>query len=454
MKRILVVALIALLGSYGNSLQAQCSGRYYDKIFPEPDVFANILGVPVPDVTKLSPHRVVYGNAGGTSLDMYVLQPENDQLSQRPLVVLAFGGSFTAGLKESPDIIKLCQEFTSRGFVTASIAYRLLPGSSPIDSANMLKQVIKAVQDAKAAIRFFYKDAQTTNTYRIDTNKIFMGGTSAGAFIGVHIGHVTDTVGLQQWMKDIIASQGDLEGTSGNPGYSSRVAGIINLAGAIGDSSWIKPGAVPMVSMHGDDDGTVPYCTDIINVSGNDIIEVDGSATIKSRTAHLGIRHPFYTWRGAGHVPYVDPTPTSDGPAYMDTTVWFVRDFLYEMMTGTRCPQPWNTSGRVANPCGEEIFDPTDTATATGIIQPIASGDMLVYPNPSDDAVVVEIPFDPSQVDVVQVYDQVGRLVRTASASGSKILLHKNDLGAGLFVVVVKPKSKLAQAVRAKMLIQ
>jgi len=429
---------------------AQCNGRYYDEVFPKPDVFITILGIPLPDVSKLNQTKVTYGSAEGQNLEMYVLQPEGDTAEKRPLVMLAFGGSFTAGFKESPDIIKLCQEFTARGFVTVSIDYRLLPGTSPIDSANMLKQVVKAVQDTKAAIRYFYQDAATTNTYKIDTNKIFVGGTSAGAFIGIHLAYLTDTVGIQQWMKDIIASQGELEGTSGNPGYSSRVAGVINLAGAIGDTAWIDAGEAPMVSMHGNQDGTVPYCSEIINVSGNDIIVVDGSATIKARTVHLGIKNSFYTWRNADHVPYVDPTPTSEGPAYMDTTVWFVRNFLYEQMTGIECGQALAAAGKVSAPCGYPIEDTTNT----GIEPVLLSGDFSVYPNPSSDVIYIEKPNEITGSADVEVYDNIGRRVKSYHNIPNTFTISKKELGAGVFIVKMIPANKSLGIARTKVVFE
>lgn len=449
-----LISILLLCAAFSSSsIFAQCSGRYYDKIFPEPDVFTTILGVPVPDfLSKLPPYEVPYGSAEGQTLNMYIFQPEGDILSKRPLVMLAFGGSFTSGVKYSPDIIKLCAEFTARGFVTASIDYRLNSGT--VDSATMLKQVIKAVQDAKAAIRYFYKDAATDNNYRVDTNKIFMGGTSAGALIGVHLGYVTDTANLQQWMKEIIASQGELEGTSGNPGYSSRIAGVIDLAGAIGDTAWIEPGEIPMVSMQGDQDGTVPYCSDIISVSGNPLLVVDGCGTIKSRTAHLGIRNAFYTWRNAGHVPYVDPRPTTEGPAYMDTTIWFIRDFLFEQMTGTRCNQWLADAGRVTNPCGAEIHDPTDSISTTGITHLVLNENFSVYPNPSADIIYVEKESGFSGSADVQVYDNIGRLVKSYRNMSGKLALNKRDFGTGLFIVKIIPENKNLGIARAKVVFQ
>ncbi|GIV33021.1 MAG: hypothetical protein KatS3mg031_0556 [Chitinophagales bacterium] len=430
-------------------LDAQCSGRYYDKIFPD---FFNWQTFPIP--TNL-PSPVVYGSAvnyqGNTeTLDMYIFQPKDDTLSKRPLVILAFGGSFLLGAKESPDIIALCNELTTRGFVTASIKYRI--GVPTVDSLNMLKAVIRAVQDAKAAIRFFYKDAATTNTYRIDTNKIFMGGVSAGAFIGIHAGYIDNELEVPQWFRDIAQTLGGLEGSSGNPGYSTRIRGIINLAGAIGDTSWIDADDPPMVSMHGTDDGTVPYCSEVIEVQRNSIIMVDGSASIKYRTARLGINNPFFTWRGGGHVDFTNyfAFQPSKKPL-VDTTVWFIRDFLYEELTGIRCNQNLKDAGWLPAPCGLPIPEP-DTVTSTGLTL-VTDDAMLVAPVPSDHAVQVQLP--PSvQSASIAVFDNLGRRVKTYRYVNEALKIQKSDLGTGIFLLAVIPDADPARVIRHKLIFQ
>lgn len=419
MRNSILVLLLILFSA--SEINAQCSGRYFDKLF-----------------STTQDNNVNFGsaidmNGSPQQLDMHVFEPSGDTEPARPLIIFAFGGSFTAGFKESPDILTLCQEFAERGYVTATIDYRLNTGT--VDSAAMLQAVVRAVQDVKACVRYFYKDARTTNTYRVDTNHIFMGGTSAGAFIGIHMAYIPDIIGLSTWMKEIIESVGDLEGSSGNPGYPSRIHGVINLAGAIGDTSWIDPGEPPMVSMHGDEDGTVPYCSEIINVSGSDIIVVDGSGTLKKRMANLGIYNPFYTWRGADHVPYVNPLPPpfSDGPLYMDTTVRFVRDFLFKLMTGNECGQALADIGRVTNPCGSEIIESVSPSTFPQI------GELSIYPNPSEAVVEVAWPGVWRDGATLSVFNPIGQLVfQKENLVDNHEVLNKSVLGKGLFFVEVE----------------
>jgi len=162
MKKIYLITLSTLLTAAYLKAQTPCAtGRYAS------DTFTN--------VTTTS--NVVFGSnitASGTtqSLTMDIYQPTGDIETNRPLIVWAHGGSFIGGTKTDADMVALSQAFTKKGYVCASINYRL--GLTPFDSVGAVKAVLRAVQDMKASVRFFYKDKLTTNTYKIDTTNIFI----------------------------------------------------------------------------------------------------------------------------------------------------------------------------------------------------------------------------------------------------------------------------------------
>ena len=139
------------------------SGRYDSELFP--------------DVTVQS--DVIYGSnvdANGQTLQlkMDIYQPDGDTAAYRPAIVMVHGGSFIAGSKLDNDVVEICTRFAKRGYVCASIDYRIgIP--FPIAEANAVRAVYRAVQDMKAAVRFFRQDAATANTYRIDPDIIFGG---------------------------------------------------------------------------------------------------------------------------------------------------------------------------------------------------------------------------------------------------------------------------------------
>ncbi len=265
------------------------------------------------------------------TLRMDIYEPDGDDAEARPLIVLAFGGGFVYGLKESPDIVDLCNRFTELGYVCASIEYRLSLELATDPSIPVAFQAVaKGYHDMKAAVRFFRKDADTENQYRIDPELIFAGGVSAGAVAAVHMAYLDELEEVPEELNPFIESEGGLEGNSGNPGYSSEVAGILNLCGAIADTSWITEGDIPIVSVHGSADSTVPYGSAPLGLFGLDL-PLHGSSSIHDYVADKNMDHAFLPFPGAGHTPFILNSP-SVAQVYMDSTFQITRDFVYELV--------------------------------------------------------------------------------------------------------------------------
>ena len=140
MKQKLYLILSCILLSQAVSVHAQtcADGRYYKEIF------------------GYTMDSVIYSDTFGLKVDIY--QPTGDTFSARPLILLAHEGTFVSGNRESDMTVdSLCVRFAKRGYVTASIDYRLGNIGSMIgpDSGYAINEVIQAVSDGKAAIRFF-----------------------------------------------------------------------------------------------------------------------------------------------------------------------------------------------------------------------------------------------------------------------------------------------------------
>ena len=188
---------------------------------------------------------------------MDIYQPSNDTTTDRPLLIFAHGGTYVAGNKNNPTMVSLCEAFAKRGYVTASIQYRLtsalnliLPNAYDIFSQT----VLNAVSDMKAAVRFFRKDFfENGNTYGINPNQIFVGGNSAGAVTAAHL-TVIDENQIPNEFQSYFDLAGGMQGNSGNFGYSSEVNGAILLAGAINSVDFIDVDDKPIVSLHAIDD--------------------------------------------------------------------------------------------------------------------------------------------------------------------------------------------------------
>ncbi len=400
MKHLLTLFFLSVF-CWSLSAQApECDGiRYYDEIFDVDYTGAIEYG------EALQP--TFFNPDATTTLRLDVYEPEGDTLSARPLIIWAFGGSFVFGTRLSPDLVTLSNEFASRGYVNASIDYRLT-SDLVVDNTpeNGYRAVMKATHDMAAAVRFFRKDAATDNLYRIDTTRIYVGGVSAGAFAALHLAHLNELDEIPDEIYQEFLDNGGLVGNSGNPGYSNDVAAVINLSGAIGDTAWMDPvPVIPTVSMHGTNDGTVPYGSEIIETLGIDL-PVDGSASIHARLDEQGIPNTFFTWYGAGHTPFV-----TDGD-YMDTTVWTVRDFLFDI----NCP-------------------PEDPATSINDISDEL--EFTVFPNPSSGQVSLEFSAIEPNVKTVVFLDGVGRQVFSQELSNLRESINIAHFPKGFYAVLI-----------------
>lgn len=89
---------------------------------------------------------VVYGqgeiNGGGTfkdlKLDLYIpdIPPPATGTAQVPLMLMIHGGSFIFGSKTDPEVVASAHEYARRGWLVASIDYRLIP-DNPVPSSRV-----------------------------------------------------------------------------------------------------------------------------------------------------------------------------------------------------------------------------------------------------------------------------------------------------------------------------
>ena len=183
-----------------------------------------------------------------------------DTLKHRPLLIFIHGGGFQSNSKNGIYNSKVCQAFAKRGYVTATIDYRLgvektgfEDGKTVATNKDFAEALYRSQQDGRAAIRFFRKHAEE---YGIDTSQIFITGSSAGSMTCLAIAYmneneIPETVNQQKW--------GSIEGASGNEGFSSKVHGVINAWGALIDYKWIQKGDVPLFNTAGTGDKKVPF---------------------------------------------------------------------------------------------------------------------------------------------------------------------------------------------------
>ena len=296
-------------------------------------------------------------------------------------------------------MVAICTRLARLGYVTASIDYRLV--FSPYDTVNVAKAAVRAMQDMRAAVRFFRQDAATAKAYRVHANYIVVGGSSAGAFAALGVGYLDKLAEVPAYVG--IAAMGGIEGQSGNPGYSSAVLAVLNLSGATENPGIIEPGNVPLCSVHGTVDATVPYFQGRIG-SFLPPKYVYGSGRLHPRATALGIRNTLRTLRGAGHIPF------ESNAAYADTTFRTLRDFL----------RP-------------SLGQPGTVVLATRLGSSAPAPRAQAYPNPAEDVVHLLLPVAWALPLNAQLLDAAGRVVRTLRPSGRDVTLPRGTLPAGIY---------------------
>jgi predicted esterase len=381
MKRSLLTATLSFF-SMIQMAKAQCpAGRYLTDMFD----------VSVSTVTYSTPYN----------LEMDIYQPVGDVQATRPLIILAHGGSFVGGSKtDDVSVDTLCVRFARRGYVTASINYRLGNAlSMALDSMNAITVVMKAVGDGKAAIRYFVKDAATTNTYKIDTNNIFCGGNSAGAVLYMHVGYL-DSAEAPAHVAGVLAANGGFEGNSGNAGYTTKTKAVINLAGALNLPSFIDATDVPSVNVHGDADDVVPYNC---NKALGGLIDVNlcGLGTLEGALTGNSIYHWSKVYAGDAHVPW------NSDQTKLNTVDSLVKEFLYTLV----CP------------VGASVNGAANVHTSS------------INPNPTHGDFRVT---SSGKIEAIAVRDITGRIILSrANIRMNEINIDANDLNAGMYFVTI-----------------
>lgn len=378
---------------------AQCeSGRYRDFIFQNYSVQSDLL----------------YGsniNQDGASEDLLldVYEPEGDADTDRALVILCHGGYFIGGDKAEVDMAPLCQDLARMGYVVASINYRMgIPFSFNLE-VPYGQAVVRAVQDLRAAIRWFRKDvAENGNQFGIDPEEIYTGGSSAGGFMSLHLAYMDESE-VPTWLDMTIPGlEGGLEGESGNAGYSSDVKAIFSVSGALGDSDWIDAeDNTPALLFHGDDDNVITIDSGLFVLFNTiDVTTVEGSNYINERLDNFGIEHCYEINEGMGHVPYVDDA------AIYDTTLSIISNFLSHYICGVELDCSYR-----------EIIASVEEKTLT---------ESVVFPNPTTGLCYLS-KVSPD-IKKISVSDMSGKLLRHQNfQQNGEVDLR--DLSPGIYVV-------------------
>ncbi|MEZ4954789.1 MAG: T9SS type A sorting domain-containing protein [Saprospiraceae bacterium] len=324
-KSLTLIIFSCLLGQILFSQNCQ-TGRYLHPIFSDVAVAYNIV------YAQADPYDL-FNLPDEINLQLDLYEPAGDTLSQRPLVLMFFGGGFVAGDKSFTDMVAWGDSLARHGYVVAAVNYRL--GFNLFVGESAVRAVYRAIQDARAAVRFF---KEFHETYRIDTTHIYMGGNSAGSFTALHTAFVTEeterpqaTYGLNYPLSTENTDLGCLDCSGNSYNHTVEVAGVINLWGALYDTSFINPEEhIPVLHVHGTADGTVPFEYGPPFGGVLPLPPVYGSQLIHERMGNLGLYDEFFPYAGLDHAFYLSGALLNE---YWEPVFNLGRDFLWHIQS-------------------------------------------------------------------------------------------------------------------------
>lgn len=316
--------------------------RYQDEIFPVIEVKSDLIYGKAkgywthspysdePYITTLSKGLVkAFNDPELLDLKLDVYYPKTDLFKGRPLVMLIHGGAFYIGSKESACEVALATSLAKRGYLVASIDYRLGFKLMPSD---IELSAYRAIQDAHAALRFLAHNAKGLG---IDPSQVYVGGTSAGAVASLNVAFMNNDERPERILEAAKAGKlGKIEESGNKYTETFKIKAVVNMWGAVADVNTIgKDDKIPVLSIHGTADDIVPFENDYpfrnsLMVNRLVMDKMYGSKPIHDRLQILGVRNRLVSLDGLGHEPELATYNTLNN--WMDTISNNVSRFLYE----------------------------------------------------------------------------------------------------------------------------
>lgn len=243
-----------------------------------------------PIFKNLQIDSLTYSTHHNMELKLDLIQPLNDStLSPRPLIIFMHGGSFMEGIRNKEDVLNFCKEWAYKGYVVATISYRLtLKGKSfhcDFPNESKIETFKNAAYDLHLATDFLISRKELFN---IDDKTVILAGNSAGAEAVLHGAFFKDN----QLIKKVLPNH-------------FRYAGIISYAGAIIDTSLITAqNHMPIALLHGTCDQWVPYASNYHHFCEQNTpgaLMLHGSKSIMDRMKHLNGTYYLHTLCGQDH---------------------------------------------------------------------------------------------------------------------------------------------------------
>ncbi|GJM33771.1 MAG: hypothetical protein DHS20C18_27720 [Saprospiraceae bacterium] len=422
------------------------------------------------------------GNERSLKMDISVPIGDTIPVCGRPLMVVIHGGAFIAGSKEAGFLGRFRADFAKRGYVTASINYRLgmfhtssnVHCNVPVwdcynvaDTSEWFRAMYRGVQDAKGAIRYLINRA---DEYHIDPENVFLAGESAGAVItlatafldtpeevpqdihelpsvspphNVYEGQCIQGFNLDTSINSMQFNRADLGSLDGplNPSETEfRIRGVGSFYGAMfGNLFEFNADTIfPAVYLfHQPNDLIVPF-------NYGRLLAGYAYCTVTSAGCVYIVNRPF-VYGSKGIAGLIDTLVANGQPApeYLfeqtNNNANCLLQATNQSLAGHALDNYWLRSRNLA----AFFADKVDTSNPCLInqqenIKPVKGP--KVYPNPATQVVTIEMP-ESESLQYVQLMDLTGKEVFTQIIDNGELLNSINlsdHLAPGMYVLVMK----------------
>ena len=243
---------------------------------------------PVPeipdDVEEIK--NIEYKNINGKSLQLDIYKPKNID-DNSPLLIFIHGGGWKGG--ERSDYLIYLVDFAKRGYITATVSYRLLKDAS----------YPACVEDINDALNWFYKNG---DNYGYDPDRIALIGGSAGAHLALMEAYgwenpqvKTDCIDIfepKQKIKAVVDIYGPIDLTTECARNQSLVTSFI--AHSYEDAPELYREASPIQYLDKNDPPTM-----ILHGTSDKLVPISQSDLLKTRLDSLSVPcvyHRFPLW--------------------------------------------------------------------------------------------------------------------------------------------------------------
>lgn len=327
------------------------------------------------------------------NLDVYMPDPNVDPVALRPLIIMVHGGSFMAGTRQ--EMAYLSMEMARRGFVAATITYRLGWGCNATDAfgiclacggldGNLRVAIYRAAQDARAAVRYL---AAMSDSFGIDTSMIFMQGTSAGAITAMHAAF-WDQTEASGYCPSCVNHVGLLDTTGNAHTFMPSIKGVVNNCGAIREVAHLGgQHDIPVISFHDEGDCVVPFGTgQVMSCLCTPFQWVAGSNSIHNSLTADGKCHMLNRAPGVNHCWY----PSN---AIIPKATCFLKSIMCEDCIGGQTDVIWSSPDCVEGALGVSAEDGQMPMNRLSVVE----GTLQMGPS--------------TQSRSIQIFDMMGRVV-------------------------------------------